>query len=58
MQLQLVKLKCLRCGHKWRPRKPVVRVCPKCKSPYWDTPRGGKGVEVLPGAIFPQERNR
>jgi hypothetical protein len=32
---------CLRCNHKWLPRennrKPTV--CPKCKSPYWDTPR-------------------
>ena len=32
---------CLRCDHKWVPRenseKPTV--CPKCKSPYWDTPR-------------------
>ncbi|GAI42616.1 unnamed protein product, partial [marine sediment metagenome] len=24
-------------GHKWHPRKPVKpKVCPKCKSPYWD----------------------
>lgn len=31
---------CERCGHVWVPRdseKP--RVCPKCKSPYWDRPR-------------------
>jgi len=31
---------CARCGHKWVPRdddKP--KVCPKCKSPYWDKPR-------------------
>ena len=30
-----------RCGHEWLPRdrseKP--RVCPKCKSPYWDRPK-------------------
>jgi len=30
--------KCERCSHKWIPydinKKP--RVCPKCKSPYWD----------------------
>lgn len=31
---------CLRCRHTWIPRiKVTVRVCPKCKSPYWDTPR-------------------
>lgn len=29
---------CERCNHKWIPskkEKPIV--CPKCKSPYWDT---------------------
>ena len=33
--------RCERCGHEWVPmdmeKKP--RVCPKCKSPYWDIPR-------------------
>ena len=42
--------RCLRCGHEWVPRgieqvpdskKPLEhdeepRVCPKCKSPYWN----------------------
>ena len=32
-------LKCLRCGKEWIPRKEDVRMCPKCKSPYFDTPR-------------------
>ena len=32
-------LTCLRCGHKWVPRKPMYpRVCPKCHSPYWNVP--------------------
>ena len=42
--------RCLRCEHEWLPRKPLEgddppsgdqrpRVCPKCKSPYWDRPR-------------------
>ena len=29
---------CKRCGHHWRirfPREP--KVCPECKSPYWDS---------------------
>lgn len=33
---------CERCGHKWVPKedtKGKPKVCPKCKSPYWDTPR-------------------
>lgn len=32
---------CERCGHKWIPRdiEQEPRVCPKCKSPYWNIPR-------------------
>jgi Zn finger protein HypA/HybF involved in hydrogenase expression len=33
------KMNCLRCGHSWAPRQTDVRICPKCKSPYWDRPR-------------------
>jgi len=38
---------CLRCGHKWAPKKIVdeptkPKICPKCKSPYWDLPRKRK----------------
>ena len=35
--MKLKKYKCVRCNHKWFPRKesePVV--CAKCKSPYWN----------------------
>lgn len=30
-----------RCGHEWLPREATdkPRVCPKCKSPYWDRPK-------------------
>ena len=34
--------KCGRCQHQWVPRKGTKgepRVCPKCKSPYWNKPR-------------------
>ena len=31
-------LGCYRCGYVWRLRKSPVRMCPKCKSRYWDTP--------------------
>jgi len=42
--MAIVKLsgfKCERCGHEWLPRnhEDRPRVCPKCKSPYWDKPR-------------------
>lgn len=36
---------CERCEHKWLPRDAesdepkLPRVCPKCKSPYWNSPR-------------------
>lgn len=33
------KLECMRCLHTWIPRKEDVRICPKCKSPYWDKER-------------------
>jgi predicted nucleic acid-binding Zn-ribbon protein len=33
--------RCYRCGHEWRPNslEELPKVCPKCKSPYWTTPR-------------------
>ena len=32
--------RCERCGHEWVPRNSAEpRVCPKCKSPYWDKPK-------------------
>lgn len=36
--------KCKRCGHIWLPRKNTVaiKVCPRCKSPYWDKEKQGK----------------
>lgn len=38
---------CYRCKHRWVPRdEETPRVCPKCKSPYWDIPRGTKGNDL------------
>lgn len=37
-------LRCKRCSYEWQPRKPVseIRICPRCKSAYWDvSPRKG-----------------
>jgi predicted Zn-ribbon and HTH transcriptional regulator len=33
--------RCERCEHEWVPRDKdqEPRVCPHCKSPYWDRPR-------------------
>ena len=38
---------CERCNHSWISRNigkksPEPRVCPKCKSPYWNVPRKNK----------------
>ena len=40
-KIKISAYKCERCGHIWAPRnkKEEPRVCPKCKSPYWDKPR-------------------
>jgi len=44
--------RCLRCGHEWpsRREKPP-KVCPKCKSPYWNSPKW-KGVERMDQNLF------
>lgn len=35
----VISLKCQRCGHEWLPKAFQQRVCPKCKSPYWNKKR-------------------
>jgi DNA-directed RNA polymerase subunit RPC12/RpoP len=47
--IQVRAFKCERCGQIWTsrntkdkpedPEKYQPKVCPKCKSPYWNTPR-------------------
>lgn len=40
--LQFMGYRCTRCSHEWLPMKSSSeppRICPKCKSPYWDRPR-------------------
>jgi DNA-directed RNA polymerase subunit RPC12/RpoP len=33
----LKRYECLRCNHKWIPRKDEIPiVCPKCHNPYWN----------------------
>lgn len=39
MMIELNKLNCKRCGFSWIPRITEVRICPKCKSAYWDRDR-------------------
>jgi hypothetical protein len=46
MKVQVWAWKCERCEHVWMPREDSPaegpRVCPKCKSPYWNRPRKPK----------------
>ena len=30
---------CYRCAYVWRPRRSRVRICARCKSPYFETPK-------------------
>lgn len=54
-ELEIPELHCYRCGNTWTPRGRVIRICPRCKSKYWDEPKiavprfgGGVGIrEVL-----------
>lgn len=40
VQLLVWGYRCERCEHEWVPRREEEpRVCPKCKSPYWNRPR-------------------
>lgn len=40
VKLTVMGYRCERCAHEWIPRDDQPpRVCPKCKSPYWDRPR-------------------
>lgn len=38
--IQMMGYRCERCAHEWVPRDETQdpRVCPKCKSPYWNIP--------------------
>jgi len=39
-EITIKKLTCLRCNHEWIPNTDKLpKVCPKCHSPYWNTPR-------------------
>ncbi len=39
--ITVMGFRCERCGHEWIPLRTAEepRVCPKCKSPYWNVPK-------------------
>ena len=51
VQMTIPRCRCERCGHEWMARRsrnvppgelpaelPKPRMCPQCKSAWWDTP--------------------
>lgn len=46
VQLRVMGYRCLRCRHEWIPRERTrePRVCPKCKSPYWNVQKRDNGL--------------
>lgn len=39
-RVPLMGYRCFRCKHEWLPRNDILpKVCPRCKSPYWDRER-------------------
>lgn len=40
VKITLEGYRCERCKYEWVPRmEKEPRVCPKCKSPYWNIPK-------------------
>jgi len=47
VMIQVEGFQCERCDYQWAPRgDQPPRVCPKCKSPYWDRPRKGEAEKA------------
>jgi hypothetical protein len=45
---EIEQLYCHRCKNTWYPRTPEKpKVCPACKSPYWDIPRKNKQEDII-----------
>ena len=43
----IFRYSCLRCGHEWSSKQDRPRVCPKCKTPYWDVSKNyGKPITL------------
>jgi Zn finger protein HypA/HybF involved in hydrogenase expression len=45
MKIKPIKLKCEKCGHEWIPRTDDVRMCPKCRTAFWDVKKDKKDDE-------------
>jgi Zn finger protein HypA/HybF involved in hydrogenase expression len=45
IDIKRFQLRCKRCDHRWSPTQIEIRICPRCKSPYWDVKRKKKKEE-------------
>ncbi len=56
-RVQLWGYRCERCSHSWLPRDKdqEPRVCPRCKSPYWNRPRKGSKADPGEGVNLPSD---
>ena len=52
-KIQISANQCERCKHIWKSRdaNKEPKVCPKCKSPYWNTPKRASQKEISIGNI-------
>ncbi len=51
MKVRIPRLHCRRCGHRWVPKQPVITMCARCKSRYWNEPRRNRqGMRPEPKA--------
>lgn len=59
-RITVFKYTCERCNHEWIPRDidNEPRVCPRCKSPYWNRPRRERSLDLASsGAAHTQVGN-
>jgi NAD-dependent SIR2 family protein deacetylase len=59
--INIIGFSCYRCGHEWAPEVLIHQetkdfklpiVCPKCKTPYWNSPRGKDIIRVIHSGIY------
>ena len=52
------KLRCKRCNHEWIQRDiKLPKVCPRCKSPYWNKERRKQIKDYNTGGVNENKRN-
>jgi Zn finger protein HypA/HybF involved in hydrogenase expression len=47
MEVNVIELECKKCGHRWFPRGRDVRICPACKSAWWDLEKKNGTKEIV-----------